>query len=166
MNNFKDEKFPVLGNFEDFDAIINKIEKEIVSNKTVEKILKENPQNIPKGPGAYFFYDTAERKIVYVGISRKIKNRLQQHINHKSSLSASLAYLMAKHELEKIKSITEIKESFEKPDNEDNCRNKHQKKIKNFKVAFKEFDNHFELALFEIYSAIKMQCFWNSFKTH
>lgn len=165
MVNFKKEIFPEIEVVKKFDEKITEIEKNIAKNQTIQEILKENQKIIPKGAGVYFFYDTEQEKIVYVGISRKIKFRLQQHTNHKSSNSASLAYLMAKNEL-KNPQVKNIKDCFEKANNVENCRNKHQNKIKQFKVAFVEIENNFELALFEIYAAIKLKSYWNSFKTH
>ena len=165
MKNFKGEKFPRIKVIKKFNKKIKVIKKHIVNRQTVQEVLTNPKKNIPPKSGAYFFYNTEENKIVYIGISRNIKSRLQQHINHKSSLSASLAYLMAKDEL-KNKTVTEIKACFEKTNSEKNCRKKHQNKIKQFKVAFHEFDNNFELALFEIYASIKLESKWNSFKTH
>ena len=161
MENFRKEQFPELSCIKKFDKQINKIQKKIINNKSISETLKSV---IPK-QGAYFFYDTHNKRIVYVGISRNIRSRLLQHINHKSSLSASLAYLIAKDGL-KEKSIKEIKECFEKAKEENNCRNKYQEEIKKFKVAFVENENYFELALFEIYAAIKLKTYWNSFRTH
>ncbi len=139
MVNFKNEIFPKINIISDFDKKINSIEKSIVKNKTIQEVLENNQEIIPKKAGTYFFYDTKEKKIVYVGISRKIKSRLQQHTNHKSSNSASLAYLMAKKEFADKKAWTKtkdwdktkgywgkLKEEFE---NNNNYRNKYQDKI-------------------------------------
>jgi hypothetical protein len=173
MKNFKGEKFPDIEIIKTFDNEINKASKNISKNLTINEVLANKQEIIPK-KGAYFFYDTKENKIVYVGISRNIKFRLQQHTNHKSSLSASLAYLMAKADSGAIEKDpvgwnkpkgywSDLKEKFE---DDRVFRSKYQNKIKNFKAGFIEMDNDFKMALFEIYAAIKLKSKWNSFKTH
>ena len=99
----------------------------------------------------------------YVGISRTVVQRLQQHVKGNTHFDASLAYRMATnkfpHELTRNEAMadTEFREHF------DIARTF----LQNSSVAFIEIDNPLELYLFEAYCAMELDtCEWNTFKTH
>jgi len=196
MKNFKFESYPekLQNLILDFDERIKKIEESFKNNKTSIKIedllnikdgenAKHNlkligfePKTLKEFQGAYIFYDPKLKKIVYVGISRKLIQRLRQHVNHKDPNTASLAYLMAKNEVAKKKGWNKpedwhVKKGYWKNTkanfkNSKKFREQYQNKIKEYKITFLEFSDNFEMALFEVYAAMKCEAYWNSFRTH
>ena len=178
MQNFKFETYPDSKNIEVFDREIEKVEKHFRSGnaESIANLLKNNTKQDITSKGVYVFFCEKRKEIEYIGISRTIYFRLQQHTNHKHTSSASLAYLMAKNEYAKKEGWSktedwnqkrgfwkELKADFE---NSKKFRERFQNKIKEYKVTFVEFENSFEMALFEIYASIKFQTHWNSFRTH
>lgn len=189
MQNFRFETYPefaTIQKIESFDKKINEIEENFKNeqrNIRLEDLLKgdtkENlknigftPKNLKYFKGVYVFYCEKKQMIEYIGISRKIKDRLRQHAYFSHPNSASLAYLMLKKKYakkdwkrpedwnKKYFSEIGIKDKFK-----DEVR-EFQAKILSYIVTFVEFDNDFEMALFEIYASIKLQTYWNTFVTH
>ena len=102
-------------------------------------------------------------KPFYVGISRTVIGRLQQHVKGETHFNASLAYGMAAnkspHEMTRDEAMadTEFRKEFDMA----------RSLLQNSSVAFIEIDNPLELYIFEAYCAIELDtCEWNSFKTH
>ena len=102
-------------------------------------------------------------KPFYVGISRTVIKRLQQHVKGKTHFNASLAYGMATnkfpHEMTRDEAMAnaEFRKEF------DIARTL----LQNSSVGFIEIDNPLELYLFEAYCAIELNtCEWNTFRTH
>lgn len=189
MQNFRFETYPefdTIQKIETFDEKINEIEENFKNeqrNIRLEDLLKgdtkENLKNIGFTPektnlfkGVYVFYSEEKQRIEYIGISRKIIDRLRQHAYFSQPNSASLAYLMLKKQYAKkdwVRPEDWNKQYF----SEIEIKNKFQDEVREFqaiilsyKVTFVEFDNDFEMALFEIYASIKLQTYWNTFITH
>lgn len=104
-----------------------------------------------------------EDKPFYVGISRTLIQRLQQHVKGKTHFDASLAYLMATdktgHEMNRAHAMQDsvFREAF--------CEA--QALLRGCDVAFIEIVNPLELYLFEVYCAMELDtCEWNTFRTH
>jgi predicted GIY-YIG superfamily endonuclease len=112
-------------------------------------------------PGCYLLIDVDTP--IYVGISKKVLNRLRQHVRGNTHFDASLAYKMASAEyshnftrqkaMENEIFITEF--------------NKAKKMIKGFNVAFVKIENPLVLYFFEPLCAMKFKTGkWNTFETH
>lgn len=112
--------------------------------------------------GLYVFYEDNHAK--YVGISRKIINRLRNHFIGKDHYSASLVYLMARAEEDELNGMFTKRRSdldFEK------YRNKIQPKIREtWQIQIIPETNSYKRALMEILLACRLQTEWNSFDTH
>jgi hypothetical protein len=100
----------------------------------------------------------------YVGISRKVVNRLNQHLKGHSHFSASLAY--------KIARINEGDHSVS-GDRKSQRKELEAEKIKAAQVfllaqraAILPFNNHDELYLFEVFLSMKYKTCLNTFETH
>ena len=114
--------------------------------------------------GLYIWFH--DGKPFYVGISGKIAKRLHQHINNQSHYSASMAYKIANlvygfvFDEEHDDGGKQTRAKFSK---------KHiaeiQKWMKEQEVAYIEIDDNDELALFEIFCAMKLDTALNSFQT-
>jgi hypothetical protein len=112
-------------------------------------------------PGCYILIDGDTP--TYVGISKKILNRLRQHVRGNTHFNASLAYRMASanrpHDFTRQKAMNDIK--FKKEFN--NAKDR----IGNFKVAYVKIENPLVLYFFEPYCAMRFRTGkWNTFETH
>lgn len=128
-------------------------------NNTIEPI---SDKPIKEIQGLYVFYEDNHAK--YVGISRKIINRLRNHFIGKDHYSASLVYLMARAEEDELNGLFTKQRSeldFEK------YRNKIQPKIREtWQIQIIPETNSYKRALMEILLACMLQTEWNSFDTH
>jgi predicted GIY-YIG superfamily endonuclease len=112
--------------------------------------------------GLYVFL--SEDKPFYVGISKNVIQRINQHIKGHNHNSASLAYSIGliNHEFTEKK---EHKGSRENLDFEKYVKPV-QKMLLNQKIALFQIDNDDELYLFEVFCSMKLQTNLNKFKTH
>ncbi len=118
-----------------------------------------------KYEGLYIFID--KDKPVYVGISRNIISRLRNHAWGKTSVTSSLAYLMAKQEHGNLN-----KDIYK--DNINEIREKYLEKVREFKLyiyPFKGQENtetseYYSLQLLEVLLSVRLKTCWNTFKTH
>ncbi len=118
--------------------------------------------------GLYIFFNS-DRKPIYTGISRGIIRRLRNHGWGGTSGTSTLAYLMAK---DKNTSLTAL--GFN--NNEGEIKEKYLKIVQNLFVYIYPFqgseniDNegheYFSLQVLEVMVSVRLQCYWNSFKTH
>ena len=106
-------------------------------------------------------------KPFYVGISRTVLKRLQQHTKGKTHFDASLAYKVASADWVSCdqRKMTRTKRM------EETCFSPvfrgAQESIRCQTVSFVEIPNPLELYLFEPYCAMELDtCPWNSFRTH
>jgi len=108
--------------------------------------------------GLYVFLHN--NKPFYVGISKAVIERIRQHVKGSSLASSTLAYKIGKN-IKKSK-VTR-KEFFQ-------SNKKNIDFIKKFlleqRVAFIKIDDDDELALYEIYCAMKYKTSLNTFETH
>ena len=86
-------------------------------------------------------------KDMYVGISRGIFKRMKQHLSENEK-SATF-----KKKLDKYQSLF-------------NTRPEINAYPKDFKFRYVEITDNYLLAMFEIYASMKLETFWNTFKTH
>ncbi len=99
----------------------------------------------------------------YIGISRGVIGRIQQHLKGKNHNTATLAF--------KIGSQIYISENKEKYTTREKLDFKNEiEPVKDFlmkqKIVLIPVNDDDELALFEIYCSIKLETKLNSFKTH
>ena len=111
--------------------------------------------------GCYVLVDNG--KPIYVGISKKVVDRLRQHVLGTTHHAASLAYRIAKknapHALTRKGAMAE--KAFQSEFL--NARNY----IRGLDVAFVAVDNALVLYLFEAFAAMELDtCDWNTFETH
>lgn len=100
---------------------------------------------------------------LYVGISRKLVQRLRNQVHGKNHLAASLAHMMA------VKNSGYNGSRKEAMDDPDYKRAFEQAKsvLTRSSFAFVEIENPVELYLFEVYAAMELKtCVWNTFVTH
>ncbi len=112
-------------------------------------------------PGCYVFLDG--RRPVYVGISRKVRSRVRQHIRGRSHYEATLAYRMACKAAGRVGARAENMKSpaflrrFARA----------KKDIARHRVASVIIRNPLELYIFEAYAAMALDTArWNTFETH
>ena len=100
---------------------------------------------------------------VYVGISRRVLQRLQSHIRGKTHYAATLAYRMAAAESDYDVSRDELMQDerfFER-------FTRKKKQMRRWRVAWVPISNPIELHLFEVYCAMELKTSkWNTFMTH
>jgi hypothetical protein len=111
--------------------------------------------------GCYCLIESSEP--FYVGISRKVAARLNQHFRGKTHFDASLAYAMAcrchPHDLNRGEAM--LIPGFL------NAFNQEQARIRAMDVAVIEIENPVELYLFEVYAALELRtALHNTFRTH
>ncbi len=102
-------------------------------------------------------------KPFYVGISRRVIQRLHQHVRGNTHYNASLAYSMASnkfpHKMTRDKAMADAKFRIQ--------FDQAKLLLQNSTVAFIKIDNPLELYLFEAYCAMELNtCQWNTFRTH
>lgn len=102
-------------------------------------------------------------KPIYVGISRSVLQRLQQHVKGTTHFDASLAYRIAyknmphNHTRSMAMKNDVFKDHFDKA----------KSYIRNLNVAFVEIDNPIELYVFEPFCSMELNTSeWNTFETH
>ncbi len=88
---------------------------------------------------------------MYVGISRGIFKRMKQHLSENEK-SATFYKKMQKFQTNK-KNKDIIREEIDAFPN-------------GFKFRYVEIKDNYLLAMFEIYASMKLETFWNTFKTH
>jgi hypothetical protein len=99
----------------------------------------------------------------YVGISKKVIERIRQHLRGRSHFEATLAYRIAQ------RSAAEKRSRAENMDSPAFLRRfaAAQRRLAEADVAFVEVQNPLELYLLEVYAAMALQTGrWNSFDTH
>ena len=102
-------------------------------------------------------------KPFYVGISRRVLQRLRQHVQGTNHNDASLAYKMAYEKTgpaitrEKAMADPTFREAFDRA----------RQLLRGCKVAVVIIENPLELYVFEAYCAMELDtCEWNTFRTH
>lgn len=102
-------------------------------------------------------------KPIYVGISRSVLQRLQQHVKGTTHFDASLAYRIASKNMPHNHTRTVAMENEAFKEQFDKAKNY----IRNLNVAFVAIKNPLELYVFEPFCAIKLDTSeWNTFETH
>jgi hypothetical protein len=100
---------------------------------------------------------------VYVGISRKILNRLRQHVRGRTHFDASLAYRIAQS-----RQPTGGKRTAAMNDPAFlGAFDRAKEYLSGLDVSFVEIQNPLELYVFEAYAAMSLHTHeWNTFRTH
>ncbi len=111
--------------------------------------------------GCYVFI--ANKRPIYVGISRTVFQRLRQHVRGTTHFDATLAYRLAcdahPHNMTRADAMvnTEFQNHFSKA----------KDYISGLDVAFIEIENPVELYIFEAYCSMELDtCKLNTFQTH
>jgi hypothetical protein len=115
--------------------------------------------------GVYVFVNTDENKPFYVGISQTIIRRLKQHVFGKLNTHATLAYLIARDEYERLenKPYTGTRPELTYFDRH---RDEIQERLRSSRILIKEVDNNFLLHSVEVYLTCHLKTYWNCFETH
>jgi predicted GIY-YIG superfamily endonuclease len=111
--------------------------------------------------GCYVLID-GERPL-YVGISRKVLNRLRQHVRGRTHFDASLAYRIALHRQPTAGKRTAVMQNptFRK------AFQGAKVYLSTLAVSFVSIENPLELYVFEAYAAMSLKTHqWNTFRTH
>lgn len=186
-HNFADEKIP------DWNSFKNTDEKAFESLETAKKFQFDELFHIQEGSwysqntdifqkmyntkkkeetdkkntevtGLYIFYENDEP--LYVGISRRLIQRLRHHFLSKSHFSSSLVYLMARDEFEmdtgelykgERKNFTHFIENRERLQ---------EMMRKNWKIQIIPETDNYKLYYWEIALACTLKTRWNTFITH
>lgn len=132
------------------------------SNVFEEKLNKRGKVKYEDFKGLYIFY--SKGKPFYVGISRGVINRIQQHVKTgKSHYSASMAYKIAciQHQLNGLNTVWKRDDlSYE-----DNIKPVQEILMKK-QVLLMPIKNDEDLYLFEVYCSIHFNTILNKFTTH
>jgi hypothetical protein len=112
-------------------------------------------------PGCYVFL--RGKRPIYVGISRKVRSRIRQHIRGRTHYEATLAYRMA------CKMSTRV--GARAVNMKSTAFRRHfaaaKAKLAKHRVAFVIIRNPLELYIFEAYAAMALDTAkWNTFETH
>jgi len=130
--------------------------------------LKEGLQDIPTGRGIYVFYDKG--KPVYVGRTRKLRQRLSQHILPSSShLAAALAFRMARRDMEKVNggnTLSGSREDLLRDPKFKRSFDRAKNRIRGMPLRFVEVDEPNFQYLLEMYVALALKAEFNKFETH
>ncbi len=111
--------------------------------------------------GCYVFLETG--RPFYVGISKKVIERIRQHLRGRSHFEATLAYRMAKRDALGKRTRAE---NMDSPTFMRRFALKRQR-LAQADVAFVEVQNPLELYLLEVYAAMELRTDrWNTFDTH
>lgn len=104
-----------------------------------------------------------ENEPFYVGISRKVVQRIQQHLKGGSHFSASLAYKigLGLHDQD-----NEVAFSGKRADLDIKFIKKVQAELMQQRIAICPIDSDNELYLFEVYCAMELGTPYNDFRTH
>lgn len=112
-------------------------------------------------PGCYVLLEAS--RPVYVGISRKVVNRLRQHVRSDTHNSATLAYSMAKTQT----GCSMWREDAMKDREFVNVFDERRDYLRSLSAAFVRIDNPLERHVFEAYAAQELRTGkWNTFETH
>jgi predicted GIY-YIG superfamily endonuclease len=113
--------------------------------------------------GCYVLIDVHKEEPIYVGISRRVVQRVLEHVKGRTHNSASLLYRMASEKAphsntrDAAMRSDAFKQAFEES----------KKYIKSLSVAFIEIGDPVELYLFELYCCMELDTSrWNTFRTH
>ncbi len=105
----------------------------------------------------------AGRRPFYVGISKKVIERIRQHLRGRSHFEATLAYRIAERSSRTRRSRAQNMKSGSFMRSFARAR----KRLASANVAFVEVRDPLELYLLEVYAAMKLRTGrWNSFETH
>lgn len=124
--------------------------------------LAQNLNRTSDFSGCYVLMEGATS--IYVGISRKVLNRLRQHMLGKDHFSASLAYSMAKKRHDEAFGTRKnaMKDAGFRGKFKDS-----QEYLRGLSIAAVEITDPVELYVFEAYAAMALKTVdWNTFRTH
>lgn len=142
-------------------AFRNKLRHEFNLNSTNKKY---NGKEIK---GLYVFAEEVNgiAQPFYVGISQTVIRRLRQHVFGTGHNQATLAYLMARTEYNRIenKPYSGKREDLEYFINH---RARYQSEIRKARFAIKEINDDYLLHMAEVFVACHFKSKWNSFETH
>lgn len=113
--------------------------------------------------GLYIISERNENDIkpTYVGISRKIIQRLKNHAYGPSKDTATLAYLLA------FGNNKDKESKYKFNENIDDIAELSKKQVRNLFVYIYPYNKcNYKLQLLEVLVACKLKAYWNSFKTH
>lgn len=112
--------------------------------------------------GVYVFFH--KERPFYVGISKGVIGRIQQHVKGRNHFTSTLAYKIGciffgrKNGFEYNGKRRELKfEEYVEPAKEF---------VRGQSISFMHIENNDELALFEIYCSMRLKTYLNSFETH
>ena len=110
--------------------------------------------------GIYIFFEN--KKPMYVGISKKVISRLQSHVKSKSHYSGSLAYKIAKEQID----IDKTRDMAMKDPKFIKVFNDAQKRILDWRYITHKIEDDNLLYFLEFITARYFNTIYNSFETH
>lgn len=181
--NYKGEEFPIerILAIKEFEDILKIIQNNLNEGKLIhaQEIINEsrNPNGIKKlfkklvgenladTKGIYIYsekLDNKEFRPVYVGISKSIIERNRGHLVRTDQGTATLALKIARE----VKLISkDEKDSKKKSDAIKKVQNDYLKNLWVTVHPYKD-ESNFLLPMLEIYLAVKLKAYWNTFETH
>lgn len=145
-------------------AIIRKrlINDKVFNQEDIYTYQTKGGKNKTDVKGLYVFVH--KNTPIYVGISRGIIHRTLQHLRGKSHNTSTLAYNIGliRHEIVNGKGYEGKRKAFDYSINVSPSKEFLLKQ----KIAFLPIENTEEMYLFEIFCAMKLQCWLNKFETH
>ena len=137
----------------------NRSKSEYLDGKIVQSL---KPKNEVKG--IYIFYENDQP--IYVGISRKIIQRLRNHFSGQSHNEASLVYLILRNKHDNSEKGLYMGNRAELPEFKSERKSFQAKMINEWKVAILPISDNYALYTTEVLLACELQTKWNSFQTH
>jgi hypothetical protein len=151
---------------EQFGRAITRMDGHLVELLAAPVATREGHSFIPKTAGVYLFSD---RKSVYVGQTRNLRNRLRNHTSANAlENQASFAFLIGKAEagrasidLKRARKALQADPAFAEHFVAAKAR------VARMKIRWVEIEDPIERTLFEIYAALTLDTVaFNSFETH
>jgi hypothetical protein len=150
-----------------YDDIARQLEDLLAKLWAAPAAPRKAHKSIPQTPGVYLF--TEARKPIYVGQTRKLRNRLRAHtIPSASQEQASFAFLLAKKQAEQRKVVVTGTRQFVARHLDFVPLFKDAKeRVANMDVRFIEIPEPDVRTIFEVYASLALDTGeFNSFETH
>lgn len=150
----------------DFDKIISVMPMLFEKLESMQPIGRLQVRKTLPKKGVYVFYENG--KPIYVGRSQNIPNRILNHGRPSSGHnSATFAFLLAKEKYDKLENKAKMtRRNLEKDSVFRNIYQEQKQRVSNMKIKAVEIESHEAEAIFEIYTAKRLNTKYNDFATH
>jgi len=180
--NYKEEAFPLekLTSIDEFEIVLKNIKDNFNNNNVVsaQEIINASSEKngiktlfrktfgeIETTKGVYVYAEKLDNngfRPIYVGISKSIVERKRQHLVRTDKGTATLALKIARH----VGHISDEEENKERVTGA--IKTVQDEYLKNLWITIHPYPDtsNFLLPMLEIYLAIKLKTYWNTFETH